>query len=958
MDQSLYFEGQNVKPTDVQNTEDTKQAQLLNRVIDWSTQQGITSGLSLTSLIGFEISVSAGTAYDSAGERVYVPAVVALPIVADDAGRYVLARHISVDDDDLEHPISGLPLATRRTDDYQIYISDTQDSGTVTLGKIDTVDGNGIALFDLTVRKEWNLRVPANSVASSKFDPDGSILTHVAARGTGVVSSVNPHGLALADIAFSPDLTPRIHQQLDHASGVEAPLASNIAKVTVNTGPTPDTVSLQQIGADSILVDGRRLEVGGLASTTILFTDGTVEAALYDIWVAAPLVGATTGVVGKTVRAQWVGVRRVLGVQPVMVATDHAVGSFHLVYTVSGTLKALRWADGPTQLLDATSKFYDLQNKNGKTIKVWVQVGDLPVGSATDTLTIETALNRTKLLLATLFWSGSATGHLGYGVEGTLGTSYDLRSFGNLATTQLSTTAIKLLQRMQYEMHQDGWVSGGEGHAVPRSFRFIVNSGFAYVNGSRMFIRSSELMLPASTVSVVFVDTDGTVRNSVTDPISRGQRSARVARVTTDGNGIIGWQDERTVLPKSDVSLLGAGSKFSVLAQQFARIVANQGLAGNSSGERRGRTRLLHSQGPAAVYHDLNVYLTQYTTSYTDPLTDLTHVKNFVGVEIAVNALWDPDNSDAGGDDVWIPVATTEDAIVYGFDSATFYCKYKSRDDYGGGAAYWYDTAEDGASSPRATTVHDWNNVPLEYELRRNRLQLHTLASNVSGANNGNGLQNPVSTTGFYNALTPSNFVKAWAVVAVTGSASEGLRLVAGFNIHGLFAYTSGFDVQLASDFDNYESTGVGGQSGAAASIVAGAPAGQARVTGLLTMGPDCVNHFLQIVGAASAANNGTFLIEQRISATEVYIRNPSAVTPDANNGAVSWNEFNSFPKAAVIVTNDKGLHDLRLSEGLTVGARMLNVGGRAVAHVLYDGNLADVVSDLVYVVVIGAQPG
>jgi hypothetical protein len=79
------------------------------------------------------------------------------------------------------------------------------------------------------------------------------------------------------------------------------------------------------------------------------------------------------------------------------------------------------------------------------------------------------------------------------------------------------------------------------------------------------------------------------------------------------------------------------------------------------------------------------------------------------------------------------------------------------------------------------------------------------------------------------------------------------------------------------------------GLSGAAASIVAGAPAGQARVQGLTSFTSASVGRFLTISGAASAGNNGRFLIAAVNSATEVDIVNASAVMPDGNNGSISW---------------------------------------------------------------------
>ena len=61
------------------------------------------------------------------------------------------------------------------------------------------------------------------------------------------------------------------------------------------------------------------------------------------------------------------------------------------------------------------------------------------------------------------------------------------------------------------------------------------------------------------------------------------------------------------------------------------------------------------------------------------------------------------------------------------------------------------------------------------------------------------------------------------------------------------------------------------------------------NVTGLTGMVATDVGKMLTIFGAASQANNGSFLIAAYTSATNVTIYNPSASPTDANNGSISW---------------------------------------------------------------------
>ena len=81
------------------------------------------------------------------------------------------------------------------------------------------------------------------------------------------------------------------------------------------------------------------------------------------------------------------------------------------------------------------------------------------------------------------------------------------------------------------------------------------------------------------------------------------------------------------------------------------------------------------------------------------------------------------------------------------------------------------------------------------------------------------------------------------------------------------------------------------GQSGAAASITLGATV---TVTGLTGMTAASINNFLEISGAATPGNNGSFLIVTFNSATSVDISNGAAAT-DANNGAISWTERSAY---------------------------------------------------------------
>ena len=80
------------------------------------------------------------------------------------------------------------------------------------------------------------------------------------------------------------------------------------------------------------------------------------------------------------------------------------------------------------------------------------------------------------------------------------------------------------------------------------------------------------------------------------------------------------------------------------------------------------------------------------------------------------------------------------------------------------------------------------------------------------------------------------------------------------------------------------------GQFGAAANVIAGAPGGQKRVSGLTGMSAASVGRYLHIIN--SGDNDGSFLIVTFIDANTVDVVDASPGTiPDTNNGFIDWVE-------------------------------------------------------------------
>lgn len=82
------------------------------------------------------------------------------------------------------------------------------------------------------------------------------------------------------------------------------------------------------------------------------------------------------------------------------------------------------------------------------------------------------------------------------------------------------------------------------------------------------------------------------------------------------------------------------------------------------------------------------------------------------------------------------------------------------------------------------------------------------------------------------------------------------------------------------------------GAGNSAASLIAGAPAGQMRASSSLAIFSSAsLTDWLSVSGAASGSNNGTFLIVNLVSPNVVDVINASAIVPDPNNGTITVQE-------------------------------------------------------------------
>jgi len=114
--------------------------------------------------------------------------------------------------------------------------------------------------------------------------------------------------------------------------------------------------------------------------------------------------------------------------------------------------------------------------------------------------------------------------------------------------------------------------------------------------------------------------------------------------------------------------------------------------------------------------------------------------------------------------------------------------------------------------------------------------------------------------------------------------------------------------------------TEIAGQSGASASVEAGAPVRQMRVTGLTGMTSDSVGRYLYLTNASALPNDGLFPILNYVDAETVDVLNPAGVIPDSNNGNLVWNEqsLTVIVKSGTIVGTSVGGRNFRTLHDIT----------------------------------------
>lgn len=609
-----WFDGQDVRVEDLTELEDSKDDEIRRRIVDIAATTGVVAGMVVSNPSAFTLEVSVGTAYNALGEAIIIPTPAQIVVSSGDVTKLLVAQYVEVSGTPVEHPIAGVLNDTRRTDSFTLAMVVTATTNDVILAELQALDGGGNATLDLTQRELWSALIAAGAIGDTELDPASLVVTHLSDIGTGTVATTNPHGLSPADIGVIIDPTPVTHQRIDHSNGIEPTSSLSTAVVTVNSAPAPDQLTIAQlVSGDSILIDGVRLDdVVGLTPTTLTFGSAGANPELFEITLQGD------GTVLAELRAQYTASKNVTGVQVVEVSANHANGTFTLAKTTNGGGK-LTWDGGEATTLLAPGtdftgdKFYLLRRggpNEDQFIVVFVDKSAVPASASDSVQTFTTNVGDDRILLATVPWSGSATGFLGFGDDGTSGAARDKRTFGNLATENIDDDTLDELIFRRFRETRGGTTNNEGGFAendngeltgaIASSAGLNVSMKFAiaYVNGKRFAIPETVIAVVDATTSFLFVDVDGVWQTTEDDPRfptetqSQPPPFALSLEVLAAAGAIAGQTDHRLNLRKEtetlqlqiDAGKHGPKTKWLTAAEGLHPLLASVFIAASGSG--------------------------------------------------------------------------------------------------------------------------------------------------------------------------------------------------------------------------------------------------------------------------------------------------------------------------------------------------------------------------------------
>lgn len=261
---------------------------------------------------------------------------------------------------------------------------------------------------------------------------------HRSLVGSGTPSANNPHGMTLDDLSPGAAGSLEEHQDVMHTDGIGRGSSNGLLAVTVNTGPAPDSMTIAGFSTgDSAYINGRRV--------TAIVGSNTIAAPVTASMTTEQVYISQDGTVGT----------RSFAVHGTLDLTNR-IQILNLVGVPSGTCQIRYTNTGAISLgIGGTFGFAQQAPSVDSMIRVawaspavyadlWVKSGSAPGATITETVTVSNPPSVNGLMVvATVPWSGSASGFLGYGygAGNAPNGAYDLRVHGTLDISDVSSAS-------------------------------------------------------------------------------------------------------------------------------------------------------------------------------------------------------------------------------------------------------------------------------------------------------------------------------------------------------------------------------------------------------------------------------------------------------------------------------------------------------------------------------------
>lgn len=589
MQQVIIFDGQDVLEQDMQFLEDSKSNEIRRRNRDEAASFGIIadaadSKLRPSVIAPFTLQISAGSAYDGNGDYINIPGLptAALPTIvftALDIGKFIVLRYVSVDTDSRAHPVTGVLNDTRRKDSgtyrnpNNTYTIPTDEIGPaytpgfsllllsvnlntdVRIGFITSVDGGGAATLLLTPSRSTDPGAPRiiySSYIAGIFngviaaDPLALFMQHINTFGSlGAAAPLNPHGLIPSDIgAASGTVNLVVHERELHSTGLIGDNRGPVGglDMVINGASPPNTLTVVNLlPTDLLVVDGNDLST--LSGALTLSFVSEVSNSTFEIFVQSD------GFVGQNKIAEFATTPSpIAGVQIAEVILGALATPTTLAFSLNGAVapKTLSFAGGPPIQI-TTSGFYKLPSSFSPDTYVIVHT-DLTqmatVGVLTpDSVNLFAQTDRElNYVIGTVWWSGSATGFLGYGNGISAGTPRSLKKYGNIQARNVHDDYQAQIDLDMSELRSDGMLYSTDfAFGTPSGSFLPIGKGTAYINGRKETSSSGTgITLPNATAVNQVWFANGSIQFGATLPAVRPQWGVNAAAGgLSDVNGFV-----------------------------------------------------------------------------------------------------------------------------------------------------------------------------------------------------------------------------------------------------------------------------------------------------------------------------------------------------------------------------------------------------------------------------------